>query len=70
MTDSGKPCCNLNTAAVYWHIGAHGSQQKGIKGNKTDSSCDEIVVAGKGEVKGKDTLYELTYSACTSGKPA
>ena len=27
-------------------------------------------IAGEGEVKGKDTLYELTYSACTSGKGA
>jgi hypothetical protein len=52
-----------------WHMGAHGSQQKGVSGNKTDG-CDAIVVAGKGEVKGKDTLFELTYSACTSGKGA
>jgi len=52
-----------------WHMGAHGSQQKGVSGNKTDG-CDAIVVAGKGEVKGEDTLFELTYSACTSGKGA
>ena len=50
-------------------MGAHGSQQKDVTGNKMDS-CDAIVVAGKGEVKGKGTLYELTYSACTSGKRA
>ena len=52
-----------------WHMGAHGSQQKGVKGNKTDS-CNAIVVAGKGNVKGSDTLHVLTYSACTSGKRA
>jgi SAD/SRA domain len=52
-----------------WHMGAHGSQQKGVSGNKTEG-CDAIVVAGKGEVKGTDTLFELTYSACTCGKGA
>ena len=51
------------------HMGAHGSQQKSVKGNKTDS-YNAIVVAGKGKVKSKDTLYELTYSACTSEKGA
>ena len=41
-----------------WHMGAHGSQQK------------RVVVAGKGEVKGKDASFELTYLASTSGKGA
>ena len=48
---------------------AHTSQQKGVSGKK-DGGCDAIVVAGKGEVKGKDTLFELTYSASTGGKGA
>ena len=59
----------LYSRSDIWHMGAHGSQQKDVTGNKMDS-CNAIVVAGKGKVKGKDTLYELTYSACTSGKGA
>ena len=52
-----------------WHMGAHGSQQKGVKGNKTDS-CNAIVVAGKGDVKGKDTVLKLMYLSSTSTKEA
>ena len=44
----------------------HNSQQKGVSGNLT-IGCDTIVVAGKGEVKGEDTLFSLMYSASTSG---
>ena len=83
MKDSGKPCCDLNPAVVYcdkrpwfgslrglyaegwvysqsdiWHMGAHGSQQK------------QVVVTGKGKVKGKDTLFKLMYLASTSTKEA
>ena len=47
-------------------MGAHTSQQRGVSGNST-LGCDAIVVAGLGEVKGDDTLFELVYSASTRG---
>ena len=47
-------------------MGVHNSQQKGVSGNLTNGR-DTIVVAGKGEVKGEDTLFSLMYSASTSG---
>ena len=47
-------------------MGVHTSQQRGVSGNMYDG-CDTIVVAGKGEVNGEDTMFELSYSASTSG---
>ena len=47
-------------------MGVHTSQQRGVSGNM-DDGCDTIVVAGKGEVNGEDTMFELFYSARTSG---
>ena len=59
----------LYSRSDIWHIGAHVSQQKGVKGNKMDS-CNAIVVAGKGDVKGKDTVLKLMYLSSTSTKEA
>jgi SAD/SRA domain len=52
-----------------WEMGAHTSQQRGVSGNMT-YGCDCISVAGKGEVKGEDSLLELTYSSSKGGKGA
>ena len=43
---------------------AHNSQQSAVSGNKK-YGCNAIVVAGKGEVQGEDTILELTYLAST-----
>ena len=70
----GRSLCGLYEGWLYsrsdiWHIGAHVSQQKGVKVNKMDS-CNAIVVAGKGDVKGKDTVLKLMYLSSTSTKEA
>ena len=52
-----------------WEMGGHGSQQRGVGGNGK-LGCDSIVVAGKGEVNGNDSLFELTYSSSKGGKGA
>ena len=52
-----------------WETGGHGSQQRGVGGN-AKFGCDSIVVAGKGEVNGNDSLLELTYSSSKGGKGA
>jgi SAD/SRA domain len=55
---------HLYSREVICGMNAHSSQQRGVSGNKKDG-CDAIVVAGKGEVQGTDTILELTYSAYT-----
>ena len=57
---------HLYSREVICKMNAHSSQRRGVSGNKKDG-CDAIMVAGKGEVQGKDTILELTYSASTSG---
>jgi hypothetical protein len=60
-----KEGCLYSQREIY-RMGAHTSQQRGVSGNST-LGCDAIVVAGLGEVKGDDTLFELVYSASTRG---
>ena len=64
----------LNEGYLYsrqdlWETGGHGSQQRGVGGN-AKFGCDSIIVAGKGEVKCEDSLFELTYSSSKGGRGA
>jgi SAD/SRA domain len=60
-----KEGCLYSRREIY-RMGAHTSQQQEVSGNSM-LGCDAIVVAGLGEVKGDDTLFELVYSASTRG---
>lgn len=57
---------HLYSREVICRIHAHNSPQSGVSGNRKDG-CDAIVVAGKGDIQGEDTILDLTYSASTSG---
>ena len=57
---------HLYSREVICRIHAHNSPQSGVSGNRKDG-CDAIVVAGKGDIQGEDTILDLTYASTSGG---